>query len=148
MAPQKVIVGGDEEPYGIETDLWWSIVGYSPARLDIPRSNSICHRLAVEELPPADAICILESDFKDTSEESKNVSQDDILFLNKMEENIKENNLGHYEMPLPFKERPALPNNTQLVMTRLNHPKRRLSKDKTFHRHDTDFMNERTVKKS
>ena len=29
-------------------------------------------------------IRILESDFKDTSEDSKKVSQDDILFLNKV----------------------------------------------------------------
>ena len=54
----------------------------------------------------------------------------------------KKNNLGHYEMPLPFKERPTLPDNTQLAMTRLNHLKRRLSKDQTFHRYYTDFMNE------
>ena len=83
-------MGGDEEPYGIQTDHGWSIVGYSPARLDIPQSNSICHRIAVKELPPitpADAIHILERDFKDTNEDSKGVSQDDILFLNKMEEN-------------------------------------------------------------
>ena len=45
-------------------------------------------------------------------------------------------------MPLPFKEIPALPDNTQLAMTRLNHLKRRLSKDQTFHRQYTDFMNE------
>ncbi|KAK0143561.1 hypothetical protein N1851_018301 [Merluccius polli] len=145
MAPRKVIVGEDEEPYGIQTDLGWSIVGHSPARLGVSRASGICHRITVKELPsitPMDAIRILETDFKDISEDSKKVSQDDILFINKMKEHIKKNNQGHYEMPLPFKERPTLPDNTHLAMVRLNHLRRRLSRDKTLHEHYTHFMRE------
>lgn len=41
-----------------------------------------------------DAIHILESDFKDISEDSNQVSQDDIL--NRIKEHIKKNSQGHY----------------------------------------------------
>lgn len=91
---------------------------------------------------PADAVCALELDFKDVSEDGKTVSQDDILFLNKLEEGIRENSLGHYEMPLPFKERPSLPDNRQLAMVRLSHLKRKLSKDERYKEHYVKFMDE------
>lgn len=39
------------------------------------------------------------------------MSQDDIVFLSKLDENIQKNSHGHYEMPLPFKRRPTLPDN-------------------------------------
>ncbi|KAJ8262890.1 hypothetical protein COCON_G00153470 [Conger conger] len=145
LAPREVIAGRNDEPYGIQTDLGWSIVGFSPARLDTPQTSGLCHRITVKELPPitpADALRILESDFKDTNEDSKKVSQDDILFLNKMKENIRKNSHGHYEMPLPFKERPMLPDNMLLATVRLNHMKRKLSKDQTLHKNYTDFMKE------
>ncbi|KAJ8366175.1 hypothetical protein SKAU_G00150060 [Synaphobranchus kaupii] len=90
----------------------------------------MCHRVAVRELPPvtpADAIKVLESDFKDASTD-KTVSQDDLLFLDKLKEGIKRNTHDHYEMPLPFKERPYLPDNKQLAMVRLGHLKRKLLK--------------------
>lgn len=55
---------------------------------------------------------------------------------------MKKTSHGHYEMPLPFKERPALPDNTELAMVRLNHLKRRLSRDQTFQKHYVNFMKE------
>lgn len=45
----------------------------------------LCVRVAVKELPlvtPADAIKVIESDFKDDNKDNRSVSQDDILFLN------------------------------------------------------------------
>ena len=114
MAPRQVILGGDEEPYVIQTDLGWSIVGRSSQSNDLQSTSRLCHRITVKELPPVtptDAICILESDFKDGSEDSKTVSQDNIIFLNKLDESIWKNIHGHYEMPLPLKNRPSLPGN-------------------------------------
>ncbi|KAL6463232.1 hypothetical protein MHYP_G00276230 [Metynnis hypsauchen] len=145
LAPRKVIVGGSEEPYAVQTDLGWSIVGCSLPCLDIPKASSMCHRVAVRELPPvtpADAVHILESDFKDIDDASKRVSQEDILFLNKLKESIRKNAQGHYEMPLPFKERPILPCNRHLATIRLNHLKRKLLRDETHKKHYVMFMNE------
>lgn len=145
MAPREVIPGGKDEPYAVRTDLGWSIVGCSPPCLDSPGVVSQCFRVAVKELPPvtpADAIRILESDFKDAGEDRKTVSQEDILFLDKLKNGIKKNSQGHYEMPLPFKERPNLPDNKQLAMVRLSHLKRKLSKDERYKEQYVKFMEE------
>ena len=42
-----MITGKPNEPYGIRTDLGWSIVGGS----DMNSGRSFCHRVAVSELP-------------------------------------------------------------------------------------------------
>ncbi|XP_055046840.2 uncharacterized protein [Misgurnus anguillicaudatus] len=145
MAPREVIVGKDDEPFAVRTDLGWSIVGCSSPRFDLPKENSLCHRLLVKELPhvtPTDVIRVLESDFKDINEEKMKVSQDDILFLKILKESICQNKYGHYEMPLPFKERPILPSNKQLATARLDHLKRKMSKDEMYKERYKEFMSE------
>lgn len=145
LAPKQVILGGNDEPYAVHTDLGWSIVGRLSSHHESQNFNTICHRVSIKELPPvtpADVIKVLESDFKDAGEDNKTVSQDDILFLNKLQQGIRKNDHGHYEMPLPFKERPHLLNNKQLAIVRLNHLKRKLLKDERYKEHYVRFMEE------
>ncbi|XP_051792767.1 uncharacterized protein LOC127530320 [Acanthochromis polyacanthus] len=146
LAPRQVILGGENEPYAVRTDLGWSVVGCSSPHLDSSCSTNVCHRIAVRELPPvtpSDAIKVLESDFQDASKDGrKTVSQDDILFLEILKDSIQKNTSGHYEMPLPFKERPHLPDNKQLAVVRLNHLKRKLLKNETYKEHYMKFMSE------
>ncbi|XP_039546986.1 uncharacterized protein LOC120492801 [Pimephales promelas] len=142
LAPREVILGADNEPYGVRTDLGWSIVGPSLTH-ESQSGVSMCHRVSIKEIPsvtPADVIKVLESDFRDTKENTKVVSQEDIVFLNKLEENIKTNEDGHLEMPLPFKKRPYLPDNEVLAVMRLQHLKRRLIKDQEYRDHYVKFM--------
>lgn len=90
-----------------------SIVRRSSQDHDLLSTSRLCHRVTVKVLPPvtpADYIRILESNFKDGSEDSKTVSHDGII-LNKLDEGIRKNIHDHYEMPLPFKDRPSLPKN-------------------------------------
>ena len=70
------------------------------------------------------------------------VSQEDILFLNIMEENVHQRNDKHLELPLPLKERSILPNNRHLALTRLFHLKRKLSRDDEYHERYKTFMKE------
>ncbi|XP_065097354.2 uncharacterized protein [Paramisgurnus dabryanus] len=145
MAPRQVLLGGDEEPYAVRTDLGWSIVGRSLHTQDTSSSHHLCHRTTVKELPPltpTDVLRILESDFKDGNDDSKIVSQDDITFLNILDEGIKKNVYGHYEMPLPFKTRPSLPDNKGSAMTRLLHLKRKLQRDERYKERYVEFMEE------
>ncbi len=124
MAPREVILAGDNEPYAIRTDLGWSIVGCSSPHSDLFEVSRLCHRTVLKELPsitPANVIRVLESDFKDTEEEITKVSQDDILFLEKLKQGKQRND--HDQMPLPFKVRPNLPNNKRYAMVRLDHLK-------------------------
>ncbi|KAI4880096.1 hypothetical protein NFI96_007245 [Prochilodus magdalenae] len=100
--------------------------------------NKLNQRVTVKELPavtPTDALKILESDFRDTPKNDKTVSQEDLIFLDKLKENIRRNEHGHYEMPLPFKERPCLPDNKQLAALRLNHLKRKFIANEKY-KHD------------
>nr|XP_021336928.1 uncharacterized protein LOC103910029 [Danio rerio]XP_021336929.1 uncharacterized protein LOC103910029 [Danio rerio] len=144
MIPREVIVGGDDEPYAVQTDLGWSIVGCSP-RSDLFNVSRLCHRIAVRELPsitPVNIIRALESDFKDADEETVRVSQDDILFLEKLKSGISKNIHGHYQMPLPFKVRPKLPNNKRCAMVRLDHLKRKMVRDESYMKNYNQFMSQ------
>ncbi|KAL0152466.1 hypothetical protein M9458_052189, partial [Cirrhinus mrigala] len=106
LAPGQVILGKGEEPYAILTDLGWSIVGCSTPSINESTGFSLCHRIATKEIPaltPVDAVRILESDFKDVTADDKisqEVSQEDIMFLDKLKVGIKKNAQGQYEMTI------------------------------------------------
>ena len=141
FTPRDTITGKDGEPYGVKTDLGWSIVG-SPAT-ENSSSSSICHRISIKEMPsvtPKDALNLLERDFADTSLDDATVSQNDIQFLQTLEREIHTNHEGHLEMPLPFKARPHLPDNRSLALTRLMHLKRKLEKDSHYKESYTAFV--------
>ncbi|XP_032363653.1 uncharacterized protein LOC116677092 [Etheostoma spectabile] len=144
LTPRQVLAGKDNEPYAILTDLGWSIVGCSTPHLD-ETGSSLCHRVALKELPPVtpmDVLSALESDFKDTKTDDKTVSQEDLVFLDKLKESIRKNDQGHYEMPLPFKQRPHLPDNKKLAEIRLSHLRRKFHKDEKYKKDYTAYMDE------
>lgn len=144
IKPKQLIDGADNEPYAVLTDLGWSIVGCSTPGLN-ERESSMCHRVTVKELPsvtPMDVISVLESDFKDTKGDDKTVSQEDLAFLSTLKDGIKKNAQGHYEMPLPFRKRPSLPDNKRLAEIRLNHLRRKFSRDEKYQRDYTTYMKE------
>ena len=140
LTPREVLAGNNSEPYGIKTDLGWSIVGGS----DVRSEQSLCHKVAVREIPAVtmiDIIRVLESDFQGDKDDKK-TSQEDLNFLKIMEEGIERTRNGHYEMPLPFKERPVLPNNHLMALTRLEHLKRKFLKNSRYKEDYVKFMNE------
>ncbi|XP_025755466.1 uncharacterized protein LOC109196819 [Oreochromis niloticus] len=145
LAPRQVILGKDNEPYAIQTDLGWSIVGNSVPCNALETTRSLCHRITVKEMPPctpADAIRALEKDFKENEINEKMVSQDDLRFLEKLEQGITQTEKGHYEMPLPFKERPQMPDNRQLTESRLNKLNSKLMCDEKYKKDCVTYMND------
>ncbi len=145
LAPKQVILGKENEPYAIHTDLGWSIVGNSTPCNETDLASGLCHRVTVKEIPPstpADAIRALERDFKETDGNEKTVSQEDLVFLQKLEHGITKTESGHFEMPLPFKERPQMPDNRQLAETRLNQLKRKFMKDEKYKRDYMKYMSD------
>ena len=140
LTPREVLAGKNNEPYGIKTDLGWSIVGGS----DVRSGQSLCHKVAVREIPAVtmtDIIRVLESDFQGAKDDKK-TSQEDLNFLKIMEEGIERPRNGHYEMPLPFKERPVFPDNHSMALTRVEHLKRKFLKDSRYKEDYVKFMNE------
>lgn len=145
LAPKQVLLGKDNEPYAIQTELGWSIVGSSNPSLQADLTSSLCHRITIREIPaatPMNVIRALESDFRDVSGSDKTASQEDIIFLNKLKEGIKKTERGHYEMPLPFKERPHMPDNKQHVEIRLNQLKRKFDRNERYKADYIKFMND------
>jgi len=144
LAPRQTIVGDEDQPFAVKTDLGWSIVG-SLAPVDPAKTSGICHRVSVKEHPlvtPQDVINVLETDFKDTNSSDATTSQDDIQFLQLLETGIVMNSRGHLEMPLPFKSRPHLPNNRQLAARRLSHLKGRLDSNPSSMKQYSEFVTE------
>ena len=66
---------------------------------------------------------VLETDFQGNKDDKK-TSQEDLNFLKIMKEGIEKTRNGHYEMPLPFKQRPVLPDNHSMALIRPGHLKR------------------------
>ncbi|XP_039882945.1 uncharacterized protein LOC120730589 [Simochromis diagramma] len=144
LKPREVIPGKDHDPYAIKTDLGWSIVGAIKPWKSSMEAAGICHRVTVKELPsvtPASVIKALENDFLDTNHKEGSVSQEDIQFLEMLNENIHYNEEDHLEMPLPFRERPQLPNNKQLAMFRLKRLKGKMDKNPKYKEDYIKFMN-------
>ncbi|GFR68091.1 Gag-pol fusion polyprotein [Elysia marginata] len=131
LMPINVVQG---QPYTVENKLRWSAVGYrGPAssfdavgslyvinhqETDTKQALAYTYRTCVQEASPADFLYVMERDFRD--HKAGEVSQYGLRFTNIMEENLKVNETGHYEMPLPFgHENPAHPDNKQAAMKRV-----------------------------
>ena len=145
LIPREVITGQDSEPFAVRMDLGWCIIGRASPTTSCLNVTGVCHRTAAKESPiltPNDALRILEKDFQDGEDITKMVSQDDLLFMEKMEHGIHKNHEGHLQMPLPFKETPSLPDNRPLAQIRLNHLKRKLQGNSTYRKEYQEYMEE------
>ena len=141
IKPTDVISGRDDEPYGVKTLLGWSIVGTSSSEPVVAHYNSITTKvpdnikLAASHTNQAhfvfrtsckEIINILVSDFIEKRTDNDVMSQDDMKFMKIMNNEIRRDEQGFYEMPLPFKtENPILPNNRNIAEKRLDQLKRR-----------------------
>lgn len=88
-----MILGKNDEPYSVLTDLGWSIVGSLTPCLKTGMMNSLCHCVAVKEIPPLtpmDTIRALKSNFKEVSGNDKTVSQEDLILFHQFQ--VQENN--------------------------------------------------------
>jgi len=145
--PRECITGGDLDPFAVKTDLGWGIIGKtSPGTHSLEAEDeSMCRRIITKEFPlisPNDACQVLERDFQHDQNDGKKVSQEDIQFLHILEKEIQKDDDGHYQMPLPFKKTPTLPNNYSLAAKRLDHLKRKLSRNEEYFQEYSDFMKE------
>lgn len=169
LLPRDVIMGDEDQPYVQRSALGWSIIGCSNTDLDCSHEDEIgvSHRIIVKQVLPAtklsselksevkfvcrtqvkeiitpsDILKVFESDFTERTSEEVSISQEDIKFLAKLKEGIKQKSNGHYEMPLPFKEeRSSLPNNKACAEHRLKCLEKRLRRDDQYRNDYVEFM--------
>ncbi|KAI5085315.1 hypothetical protein C0J45_23790, partial [Silurus meridionalis] len=123
LLPRDVICGKEDQPFAQRSVLGWSIVGYNDYHDDYEDE--------------------IGSDFAERNKEEFCVSQEDLQFLEKLNKGIKQNQDGHYEMPLPFKgESPNLPSNKACAEYRLKSLEKQLRKDNQYYRDYLAFMSE------
>ncbi|KAK0146795.1 hypothetical protein N1851_013915 [Merluccius polli] len=168
LLPREILSGEENYPYAQRTDLGWSIIGCSSAASDCSDAIGTSHRVIVhqvtpimqpsltlrrevhfackthvKEINPIDIIKALESDFTEHTTEDMLVSQEDLLFLSKMKEGIRQKEDGHFELPLPFKTgKPDLPDNKLCAVHRLSALERRLRKNEQYFKDYVHFMND------
>ena len=167
LLPREVVSGEDGQPFAQRTDLGWSIVGYSNPCFDNGDSIGLSNRIVVKQVTPSsgqslanevryicqsqikelvtppDVLKLLESDFNERSVEDHHISQDDLRFLQIMEDGIRQKDDSHYEMPLPFREdKPQLPDNKRCAIHRLKCLEKRLKRDEQYYKDYVAFMTE------
>ncbi|XP_030844157.1 uncharacterized protein LOC100890944 [Strongylocentrotus purpuratus] len=161
----------DDGPFGMKTDLGWCVVGISSQkefavspddRIGFSHRLITCeilpeltesktatkekvmfsHNVTIkEEISPSSVLRIMEADFSDLRDNSEPSSHNDVRFMNIMKNNVRLTEDGHYETPLPFKEKePDLPNNRYMADKRLQHLKRKFERDSNYHRRYTEKM--------
>ncbi len=75
-------------------------------------------------ITPAEILKFYESDFAERNNEEASTSQEDLRFLAKLNEGIKQLQDGHYEMPLPLKVRDRTCQTIKHVQSINSNPKR------------------------
>ncbi len=108
------------------------------------RSCTFAVRKVLKEvINPQQLRQMMESDFSERNNKEQPISLDDRKFLDQLEKGIHQRKNGHYEMPLPFREKlPTLPNNKPQALRRLERLKTRLERDERYRQHYNTFMKE------
>ena len=161
LAPLEVIVAQPDHPYGQRTALGWGVVGMTERNGLDDCFAGACHRLASSEykrgaeiargslclrptvkeiLLPSQIIKALEMDFSESNAKKKAFSGDDVKFLKIMQEGICRKANGYYEMPLPLRDEPVLPDNRNLALQRLGKLGHRMDRDPDFRKDYVTFM--------
>ncbi|KAL5016226.1 hypothetical protein ScPMuIL_005815 [Solemya velum] len=95
-----------------------------------------------QDISTPEILSILESDFPERRENEAVVSQEDIRFMNTLQDGVCRDTDGNYQLPLPFcTDSPILPNSRKMAEKRLHHLKKRLKSDNTYLTDYVQFMN-------
>ena len=149
MGPQKVVSMVGEGPFAIKLRHGWTINGLLRVKKQQDQPAAITVNLIlirevekVKEILTLNALLdILQMDFNDHGPPNgKACSQEDVLFMKKVEQNTHLRN-GHYEIPLPFKQESInLPNNRQQAIQRANWQKKKLLRNEKYCRDYVNFV--------
>ncbi|KAF6032407.1 hypothetical protein EB796_009221 [Bugula neritina] len=92
--PLEAVKGDDNMPYALRTELGWAVFGVAKSSHTKQKVHATCLTF-------------------DDNDDSCLLSQEDYKFIEILDSQTTISERGNYMMPLPFKERPILPNNFQ-----------------------------------
>lgn len=125
--------GRKKEPYAVRTPLGWSVAG--PLGTNPNRDNVSSFLIRKEDEYLRETMDrMFQMDFSESTYSSElSMSLDDKKALAMMESSITVDVDGHYQLDLPFREKPHFPNNRSLAERRLHSLKIRLKKDEDLY---------------
>ena len=158
-----MVLGNDEDPYAVRTLLGWGIIGPTNAANHSSVGGDdvfTCHRIVTceigntrldnrfvgdaqtkEVINPFAVRKMFELDFSERDQGTQAYSQEDRKFLDIVTNGICLRSDGHYEMPLPTKDKNlVLPNNRAMAWNRLRPLKNKLESNQTYRSHYVKFM--------
>lgn len=168
LMPIDIITG---TPFAVRTPLGWSVIGDTPitdtlktlCTAPVVRDREVTvttaqtqtedsqnqpplaatvayvYRTKAVEATTTDLLHLMERDF--IEQEIGKRSQDEVKFLQIVEEKIKVNEDGKYEMPLPFRHGdPPLPDNRSAAVNRARTLRQQLMKNPKKREHYVQFM--------
>ena len=122
-------------PYAVKTILGWSIIGGKETSC----TSSIAHRIHTQDITTDQVLQRLEEDLTVSHSEPK-MSQNDLKFLSLMDSHITQDGNGYYTMPLPFAQKPDMPDNRAYAMTRFKGLERKLAANPDLNLKYREFM--------
>ena len=126
MAPHETILGKDNEPFAIKTPLGWTLCGgHSNHQKSQKKFTHLTQTREFEDL-----------------DELKRISQNELKFLELLENGMEQADDGSITLPLPFKEVAVMPNNKVQAERRLNQLTQRFRKDPQLKEEYFHFMEE------
>lgn len=144
LEPLEVIRSVDGGPYAVRTMLGWTVNG----PLGDCSDTSVCHSEVLVNRISAVTLDELwnkqfKTDFPENSQdEQPGLLREDCRFLEMANETVKLVE-GHYNVALPLRDRKvSMPNNRKIAEQRTLNLKRRFSRDTSFHKDYTTFMND------
>ncbi|KAL7843912.1 hypothetical protein SRHO_G00224510 [Serrasalmus rhombeus] len=142
MEQWRVVNSKGNGPFAIKTLLGWVVSGLLHDEhicLNKHGKPYVCsHQISVERVSEL-LVQQFNHDFPESAYEKVEMSQEDLRFLDIMDTSAKLQD-GHYQLPLPFKRGPKMPNNRLMAEQRAVSLKRELGRNKTFQEEYKLFM--------
>ncbi|XP_067934182.1 uncharacterized protein [Watersipora subatra] len=121
--PMEAVRGKENQPYALRSELGWAVFGVEEFGKPSHKTHTIFLTHKVED------------------QEECMMSQDDYKFMDIVKKETLITESGSYQMPLPFKQRPVLPNNLSQAKRRHEAVCKRFEKDSQLEKEYTEFMN-------
>ena len=134
LQPLRIIGSQNGGPYASKVALGWAINGPTGRKSGTVQSASF---FAKSEVHPMCEVC---TDFVNASEFSKEMSRDDLHFMNIVTSSVKKTDNNHYEIALPMKDSMLKMLNNRLQAERAKNLKQKFEKNSKFHQDYTNFV--------
>lgn len=132
FAPVESVRGKPGQPFAHRSVLGWTVMGSDNTAHGSKHANG--SRVSIN------TIAVTPAGYTDDDEIL--ISQDDMQFMATMESKICKREDGSYQMPLPFRQRPVLPNNRQQAENRLGALMHKFNNDAAYKKKYQEVMDD------